>query len=88
MSDYFNQSKIEYFEDALINPQKYHLQLETIESEDYDGNTIYVHIAYITLSNIKSINYEMIDNSQDVENLICVFEKHNPEGLTDNRRYC
>lgn len=81
-------NKIEYFEDALINPQKYYLQLETIDSEDYDGNPIHVHIAYIILSNAKSNDYERIDNSQDVENLICVFEKHNPEGLVDNRRYC
>lgn len=80
-----NKSQPSFYEDALIHPEKYELQLDTIETEDWDGNTVYNTIAYLFLAGIKGTDYERIDNPEDINDLRDAFEQKNPEGISDHR---
>lgn len=75
-----------YLEDALRDPKKYELNLYTNETEDWDGNTVYDTVAYLYHAGSSGTYYERIDNPSDIENLEAAFEKHNLEGISDNRR--
>lgn len=71
-----------YFEDALLNPTNYIVQLFNRETEDYDGHAEYVTVAYIYKKGQMGENdYELIDNPEDVEVLVDLFKEKNPEGL-------
>ena len=80
-----NKPQPSFFEDALVHPEKYELQLDTIETEDWDGNAVYNTIAYLFLAGIKGTDYERIDNPGDINNLWDAFEQKNPEGILDHR---
>jgi hypothetical protein len=77
------------WEDALANPKDFELHLDTLNTEDWDGNAVYNTIAFVYKNgeSIASGKYERLDNSDDIDEMVSAFEKHNPEGIEDNRRY-
>lgn len=82
-----NNSQPSFFEDALVHPEKYELQLDTIETEDWDGNTVYTTVAYLFLAGIKGAASERIYNPEDINDLRDFFEQKNPEGISDHRTH-
>jgi hypothetical protein len=81
-----NKQRKDYFEDALKNPEKFELELDTIDTEDWDGDTVYTTIAYIAPLGAFALDYERIDNPDDIQSLTDAFEAKNPEGISDHRR--
>ena len=77
-------NKVEYFEDALKNPMDYELVLNSDQDEDWEGNTIYRTVAYI-YKNGNNRDYDRFGNEDEIDQLKYAFEKHNPEGINDQR---
>ena len=77
-------NRVEYFEDALKNPMDYELVLNSDQDEDWEGNTIYRTVAYI-YKNGNHRDYDRFDNEDEIDQLKDAFEKHNPEGINDQR---
>lgn len=77
-------NRVEYFEDALKNPMDYELVLNSDQDEDWEGNTIYSTVAYI-YKNGNCRDYDRIGNEDEIYQLKNAFEKHNPEGINDQR---
>lgn len=77
-------NRVEYFEDALKNPMDYELVLNIISDEDWDGNTIYRTVAYF-YKNGNPRDYDRVDTEDEIDQLKDAFEKHNPEGINDQR---
>lgn len=73
----------DYFADALIDPKKYILTLDSQQDYDHEGNTF--NRAIGTLSLIDGSDYENVCNADDLSELVQAFEDANPEGLHDNR---
>ena len=77
-------NRVEYFEDALKNPLDYELVLNSDQDEDWEDNTIYRTVAYI-YKNGNHRDYDRFDNEDEIVQLKDAFEKHNPEGINDQR---
>jgi len=77
-------NRVEYFEDALKNPMDYELVLNSDQDEDWEGNTIYSTVAYI-YKNGNHRDYDRVGNEDEIDLLKDAFEKHNPEGINDQR---
>ena len=77
-------NRVEYFEAALKNPMDYELVLNSDQDEDWEGNTIYRNVAYI-YKNGNRRDYDRFGNEDDIDQLKDAFEKHNPEGINDQR---
>jgi hypothetical protein len=75
-----------YYEDALAHPEKYELQLDTIEVDDWDGNMEYRTIAYLYKPGASATDYERFDSEDDIDKLVELFQQKNPEGIIDHRR--
>jgi hypothetical protein len=80
----------DYLKDAMINPSLYEISLYPMRYEDYEGNTITATEASIyTADNgvkvFSKVYEEDSIHNDELDQLIDVFEKHNPEGITDNR---
>ena len=71
-------------DEVIANPVGYTLQFETMDDEDYDGNTIQRTVAYV-YKNGDHRNYERIDNEDDIDEVSDAFERLNPEGIEDRR---
>ena len=79
----------DYFQDALINPSLYELILYPMRDEDWEGNTVTATEASLyTAEGTKVASQTFEEDSihaDELNQLIAVFHKHNPEGLSDNR---
>jgi glucose-6-phosphate 1-dehydrogenase len=77
-------NRVDYFEAALKDPKSFEVTLDRLTDEDWEGNATYHTVAYIYQPpNHK--DYDRCDNPDDIEQIVDAFEKHNPEGITDNR---
>lgn len=79
----------DYFQDALINPSLYELVLYSMKGDDWEGNTVTATEASLyTAEGTKVASGAFEEDSMHayiLDDLIVAFQKHNPEGLSDNR---
>ena len=76
----------DYYEDAKAHPELYELQLDTIDVDDWDGNTEYRTIAYLYKIGTKGSEYERVDTPDTIDELVELFRQKNLEGIIDHRR--
>jgi len=78
-----------YFQDALLNPSLYELVLYSMRDEDWEGNTMTATEASLYTAEGAKVDSRTFEedsiHADELNDLIAAFQKHNPEGISDNR---
>jgi hypothetical protein len=74
------------FERALANPTNFVLHITSEEGLDWDNFKMHpVYTVYEIEADGRYGNYETVSSYDDIEEIVDVFEKKNPEGIKDDR---